>query len=334
LPEPRLVTLSRDLTSGVTRSFGHDTVPRSRSQSWLPPFVALSAIWGSSFLFIKVADRAVPPVGVALVRVVVGAATLLCVLGVQRFSLPRGRRTWAHLAVVALIGNVLPFSLIAYGETQISSVLAGIWNATTPLLTLLVAMAILREERPTRSRTLGLAIGFVGVVCLLGPWSGLSGGGLLGSLACFGAAALYAIAFPYTRRYLTPLAVPAASLAAGQLVCASLELAVVTPLLDPHVGHVTPAVVGSLLALGALGTGIAYVLSYGLIQRAGATTASTVTYVIPVFATALGIIVLGESLQWNEPVGAAIVLLGVAISQGRLAGLAGARRQATAEAPG
>jgi drug/metabolite transporter (DMT)-like permease len=310
-------------------------VPSSRSQSWLPAFIALSAIWGSSFLFIKVADRAVPPVGVALVRVAVGAAALLCVLAVQRLALPRWGRVWGHLAVVALIGNALPFTLIAYGETKIPSVLAGIWNATTPLLTLLVAMVILREERPTRARTLGLAIGFAGVVCLLGPWSGLSGGALVGDLACLAAAALYAVAFPYTRRFLSPLGLPATSLAAGQLICASLELALVVPLLHLHVGHVTPSVVGSLLALGALGTGIAYVLSYGLIERAGATTASTVTYVIPIFATLLGIVVLGESLQWNEPVGAAIVLLGVAVSQGRLSGLGAARRAAaTTEAAG
>lgn len=293
----------------------------SRSQPWLPAFIALSAIWGSSFLFIKVADRALAPATVALVRVAIGAATLLCVLTVRRLSLPRVPRVWAHLAVVALIGNALPFTLIAYGETHISSVLAGIWNAATPLLTLLVALVILREERPTRSRLLGLAIGFAGVVCLLGPWSGLSGGALLGDLACLAAAALYAVAFPYTRRYLTPLGLPAPALAAGQLICASIELALLAPLLGGQVGRISPAVIGSLLALGALGTGVAYVLSYGLIERAGATTASTVTYLIPVFATVLGILVLGEQLQWNEPVGAVIVLLGVAISQDRLSGL-------------
>jgi len=289
-------------------------VRHSRSQPWLPAFIALSAIWGSSFLFIKVADRALAPATVALVRVAIGAATLLCVLTVRRLSLPRVPRVWAHLAVVALIGNALPFTLIAYGETHISSVLAGIWNAATPLLTLLVALVILREERPTRSRLLGLAIGFAGVVCLLG-------GALLGDLACLAAAALYAVAFPYTRRYLTPLGLPAPALAAGQLICASIELALLAPLLGGQVGRISPAVIGSLLALGALGTGVAYVLSYGLIERAGATTASTVTYLIPVFATVLGILVLGEQLQWNEPVGAVIVLLGVAISQDRLSGL-------------
>ncbi len=282
--------------------------------------MALSAIWGASFLFIKVADRALPPTGVALGRVAVGALTLLAMLAVQRRALPRQRSTWGHLAVVALIGNVLPFSLIAYGETQISSILAGIWNATTPLLTLLVAIVVLGEQ-PTRTRTVGLAVGFAGVVCLLGPWSGVSSGALEGDLACLAAAALYGVAFPYTRRYLSPLDLPASSLAAGQLICASLELALLALVIGGGVGHVDAAVLGSVLALGALGTGIAFVLSYQVIARAGATTASTVTYVVPLFATVLGIVVLGERLTWNEPVGAVIVLLGVAVSQDRLPSL-------------
>ncbi len=293
---------------------------RSRPHPWLPAFVALSAIWGSSFLFIKVSDRALPPAAVALVRVAVGAAVLCCLLAAQRVPLPRRRSTWGHLAVVALIGNALPFTLIAYGETHISSVLAGIWNATTPLLTLLVAIVVL-SERPTRTRTLGLAVGLAGVLCLLGPWSSTGSGALRGDLACLGAAALYGIAFPYTRRYLSPLGLPATSLAGGQLICASVELALLALVLGGSIGHVGPAVVGSLLALGALGTGVAFVLSYRLIERAGATTASTVTYVIPLFATALGILVLGERLTWNEPLGAVVVLLGVAISQDRLAPL-------------
>ncbi len=315
-----LDTLGIDATNARQRAFDPQPVRRPRPHPWLPAFIALSAIWGSSFLFIKVALRAVPPIDVALVRVAVGAAVLGCVLAAQRVALPRRRSTWGHLAVLALIGNALPFTLIAYGETRISSVLAGIWNATTPLLTLLVAIVVL-GERPTRTRTLGLAIGFVGVVCLLGPWSGVGGGALRGDLACLAAAALYGIAFPYTRRYLSPLGLPATSLAGGQLICASIELAVLALILGGSVGRVDPAVAGSLLALGALGTGVAYVLSYGLIERAGATTASTVTYVIPVFATALGILVLGEGLTWNEPLGAVVVLLGVAVSQDRLAPL-------------
>ncbi len=283
--------------------------------AWIPPFAALSAIWGSSFLFIKVADRALSPTSVALVRVAIGTLTLLVAIAVTRSRLPRGLRVWGHLAVVGFIGNVLPFSLFAYGETKVSSVLAGIWNATTPLMTLLVVMVLLREERPTRERAAGLALGFAGGVCLLGPWGAVGGGELRGSLACLAAAALYGVLFPYTRRFLTPLRIPGTTLAAGQLLCASVELALLAPLTSRHPGTLTPEVVLSLVALGALGTGIAYVLNYKVIGIAGATTASTVTYVIPVFATVLGIVVLGEHLTWNEPLGAAIVLFGVAISE-------------------
>lgn len=290
---------------------------RSR-HAWILPFLVLSAIWGASFLFIKVSDRALSPIEVAFVRVSVGAGVLVCVLAVSGAHLPRGGRVWAHLAVVALIGNVLPFSLFAYGETHISSLLAGIWNATTPLMTLLVAVLVLREERPTVASTSGLLLGFLGVIVLLGPWNGVPSGALRGDLACLAAAALYAIAFPYTRRHLSPLGISATALAAAQLLCASAGLAVAVAVSGRAPGHLSPAVLGSLLGLGALGTGLAYVLSYRLLELKGATTTSTVTYVIPLFATVLGVLVLGERLHLNEPVGALVVLAGVALSQGVL----------------
>jgi drug/metabolite transporter (DMT)-like permease len=296
--------------------------------------MALSAIWGSSFLFIKVSDRALSPVEVALGRVAIGALALLALLGATGQRLPRGARVWAHLAVVAAIANVLPFSLFAYGETKISSVLAGLWNGTTPLMTLLVVLVALREERPTRERAAGLVLGFLGVVCLLGPWSGLGGGALGGDLACLGAAALYGVSFPYMRRFLTPLGLSGPSLATGQLLCASIELALVVPWLGARPGSITAAVALSLIALGALGTGLAYVLSYRLLALAGATTTSTVTYVIPVFATVLGIAVLGEHLRWNEPLGAAIVLAGVAVSQRQAARRDAGRRRPAAVTAG
>ena len=304
-----------------------------RPPSWIPPFVALAAIWGASFLFIKVADRALSATEVAFARVAVGAIVLLGFALASHVRLPRSPRVWGHLAVVGLIGNVLPFTLISYGETQISSLLAGIWNATTPLMTLLVVLVALREERPTRDRTLGLVLGFFGVVCLLGPWTGLGGGALRGDLACLAAAAFYGVTFPYIRRFLSPLGLSGVALATGQLLCSSAMLALVVGLTGRSPGTITPAVALSVLGLGALGTGIAYVLSYGLIARAGATTASTVTYVIPLFATVLGILVLGESLSWNEPVGAAIVLLGVAVSQRPAARRAAERESVVALRP-
>src|SRR5437588_20433 len=170
-------------------------------RSCLPPFVVLSAIWGASFLFIKVGDRAFEPLQVAFGRCLLGAIALLGALALRREPLPRGRDAWLHLMVIAVLFNSVPFALFAWGGTGVSSVVAGIWNATTPLNTLLVALAVLPDERPERARVLGLATGFAGVVVVLGPWSGL-GGRLLGNLACYGAAACYGLGFVYTRRYL------------------------------------------------------------------------------------------------------------------------------------
>src|SRR5437763_8952941 len=156
-------------------------------RDWLPLFVVLSAIWGASFLFIKVGDRAFEPLQVAFLRCVLGAIALLAILVLRREALPRGREAWLHLMAIAVLFNSVPFALFAWGETEVSSVVAGIWNATTPLNTLLVAIAVLPEERPDRARILGLAIGFAGVVVVVGTWSGHVGG-LVGILACTGGA--------------------------------------------------------------------------------------------------------------------------------------------------
>jgi drug/metabolite transporter (DMT)-like permease len=269
-------------------------------------------VWGASFLFIKVADRDLAPIDVAFGRLALGAAVLLAALAVTRSPLPRGRGVWLHLAFVALVGNATPFTLFAYGETRISSVLAGLWNATTPLLVLLVATFMLPEERPTRRRVASLFVGFAGVVLVLGPWRGLGSSELLGQLMCLGAATCYGIAFPYTRRFLAGRPESGTALSAGQLLCATAWLAVATVFVGGAPRGVGLDAAASLLALGTLGTGLAYILNYAIVRAAGATTAATVTYLIPVVSTVLGVIVLGETLTWNEPLGAAIALSAVA----------------------
>jgi drug/metabolite transporter (DMT)-like permease len=291
----------------------------------VPAYVALSAIWGASFLFIKVADRALGPNEVALGRVSIGAIALCVLLAARRERLPRSPRVWGHLAFVALTGNAVPFTLFALGEKHVSSVLAGLWNATTPLMTLLITLVVLRAERPTRQRTSGLLLGFVGVIVLLGPWTGLSGGALDGDIACGVAALMYGVMITYMRRFVSPLGLSPVSTAAAQLICASAELALTLPVAAHTPGHLTASIVLSMVALGALGTGLAFVLSHRLIARAGATTASTVTYVMPLWSTTLGLAVLGEYLHWYEPVGAAIVLVGVAKSQQLRQALRGVR---------
>jgi len=145
------------------------------SLPWPVRFVLLAAIWGSSFLFIKVGDEALAPLQVTLGRLVYGSLTLLLILAVRRERLPRAPRVWDHPAIVAFLLNALSFTLFAYGELHTTSVLAGILSATTPLFAFPVALVLLREERPDAARTVGLAIGFLKVLIVVGAWHGFGG---------------------------------------------------------------------------------------------------------------------------------------------------------------
>ncbi len=294
-----------------------------RAAPWQLWFLALGAIWGCSFLFIKLGLQSFTPVQVAFGRVVIGAVVLQVVARATGTRFPRGWRTWRHLAVVGLLFCSIPFTLFAYGETQVSSILAGIINATTPLMALLVALAGFPEQRPGRDRMVGLGVGFAGVLVVVGAWNGLGGGELLGVLACAGATLCYGIAYLYTRRHL-------AALPEGPIAIATSQVSLGAVFLLPVVSVVTIADGGGvttplgldtmlgMLALGAFGSGFAYVLSNHIVIEAGATVASSVTYITPLFAVTAGAFFLAEPLAWYQPVGGAIVLLGVAIAQGRI----------------
>lgn len=302
--------------SGVTPDSTPDRAPL---RSWLPGFVLLAAIWGSSFLFIKIGIRELHPLYVTLGRVATGALTLLLVLAVLRDRLPRDRRLWLHLTVVAAFGVALPFTLFGYGEQRIPSMLAGIWNATTPLVVLPLAVLVFRTERLTTRRAVGLGLGFAGVLVVLGVWQGIGGATFTGQLMCFGAAACYGMAIPYQKRFVAGRAESGLALSAAQLLIATVQLAVVAPLVagaPPEPSALSWDVLGSVLALGALGTGLAFVINMHNIRLIGASAASTVTYLIPVFAVLIGALALDETPTWHQPVGALVVLLGVAVSQG------------------
>ena len=284
---------------------------------WQAQMLVLAAIWGTSFMLIKVADRSLSPYQLTAARILIGAATLLAMLAIERRSLPRRGRTWMHLAVVGLLNSVIPWTLFAYGETLSTSVLAGIFNATTPLSTMVLAMLTLPDERATRERTAGLVLGFGGVIVLLAPWHGFGSSALLGNLAFLVAALCYGLGFPYSKRFLAGLPESAVAISAGQLIVAAVELAILLPFVWTPI-HPRADSLAAVAALGAFGTGIAYAINFGIVRRAGATAASTVTYLIPIFATAMGVLFLGERLTWNIPVGAAVVLLAVAITQGAI----------------
>jgi drug/metabolite transporter (DMT)-like permease len=292
-------------------------------RGFLPGFLALALIWGASFLFIKVGVRELHPLYLTLGRVGTGALTLLVVLAVTRNRLPRDLRLWGHLTVAGAIGVAMPFTLFGYGEQRVSSVLAGIWNATTPLIVLPVAVLLFRTERMTARKLTGVALGFVGVLTVLGVWEGVGGAQLTGQLMCFGAAACYGLVIPYLKRFAAGRAESGVSISAAQLIMATVLLAIASPLLagaPPAPTSLSLDVVGSVLALGALGTGVAFVINMRNIRLAGATVASMVTYVIPLVATVVGVVGLGEHVAWYQPLGGLIVLLGVAISQGLLGG--------------
>ncbi len=288
-------------------------------RSWVPAFLLLAVLWGCSFAFIKIGLRALTPFQVASGRLLLGALTLVVISVVTRTRLPRGGRTWAHLAVVGALSCAIPFTLFAYGEQHLTSVLAGLINAATPLATLASVLAAFPEERPTRERVAGMLVGFLGVVTLTGAWEGFTSAEALGVAALVGAILCYGVAFPYARRYLSSTGEGPIALATGQVL---LGAALTLPLLawtgTALVGPLTPAVIWSMLALGSLGSGLAYVLNFRVIAAAGSAVASTVTYLTPIVATVLGVLLLREQLTWYEPVGGAVVILGIAVSQGRL----------------
>ena len=278
----------------------------------------LAGIWGCSFLFIKVALEGVTATQVVLARIVLGAVALAGFAVVRRERWPTSARTWLHLALMGIVANVVPFLGFSWGEEHgATSGLAGIYNATTPLWTLMFAIVGLPSERPTRNRLLGLGVGFIGVLVVLAPWRAVQGAHLSGQLACLGAGACYGVAFVWTRRFLSGTGSPL-GLAAAQLTCAAVEFAVLAPFVAARHVSLPPRVWLSLLALGAVGTGIAYVIYYGLIAEVGATTASTVTYLVPLVAVTLGVAALGEQIRWNDFVGAAVVVAGIAVAESRL----------------
>ncbi|WP_395293720.1 DMT family transporter [Kitasatospora hibisci] len=284
---------------------------------WWPGFVALSAIWGASFALIKVAvDAGVAPVWVACWRCVLGAAALWTILTLRREPAPRAPAVWGHSAVAAALLNAVPFALFSYGETRVGSVLAGVMNAATPLFTVLfTVVAVPGERRPGPRGPAGLALGFAGVLTVLGVWRGFGSGEAGGGLACLAATCCYGAGFAYLRRHLSGRPYTATALSATQIVCAAAESAVVAPLAagPPSWPGTGPA--AALLALGVLGTGVAYIINLDLVRTAGTAVAAAVTYVTPLWSTALGALLLGEPVGWNTLLGGVAVIAAVVLTR-------------------
>lgn len=269
----------------------------------------LSAIWGSSFLFIKLGVDELEPSVVVLGRTVVGVLVLLPLLaGRGGLGMLRGH-VWTLVALGAL-NNALPFWLLAFANTRIDSGLSAVIQAAAPVFTVVLAAWIDRSQRVRGARLLGVGVGFVGVVLLVGVQEGSE---LVGALAVIGTAACYAVSVLLagrTVRTLPPLQVSIGQLAAGALLIAPFALAQL-PSEPPPAGAVA-----AVVALGALGSGIAYLLYFALIARAGASRAILVTYLVPAFALVYGAVFLDEPVTATALAGLALILAGTALATG------------------
>ena len=291
---------------------------KKKSNSWLPIYLALGFVWGCSFIFIKLGLEFLTPFGVAFGRCALGALTLLGWARYKGIALPKSKFLWAHLWVVSMLLNVIPGVLFALAETEVTSILAGIINAVTPLMTLIAIMLVTREEKPKFYQVFGIAIGFIGVLIVLGAWKGLGENPLWAILVLLFSVTCYGFSFPYSRRFVIPHKLPSESVAAAQVTTGAITLLPFYLFDGIAQDNYQPGPVFAMLALGIFGSGFAYIWNFKVMELAGSAIASSVTYLTPVVAVLVGIIFLQESIYWYEPVGALIVLLGAAIGQNRI----------------
>lgn len=281
----------------------------------MPRIALLALIWGSGFLWIKLADRGFSPVEVTLARLAMGAAVLFAVMLVRRDKVPRSLRLWAFIVGAAFFANAAPYLLFAVAEQTVNSSTAGIINATTPLWTVTLALAVRHQKGVTRWQPAGLTVGFAGAVLIFSPGHTASGLFSTGSLQCLAASASYAISYIYMDRLLARRGVSAIVLSACQLAAAAALIAIALGVSGVQAPHASAESISALIVLGVLGTGFAYVLNYQIITNDGATVASTVTYLLPVVAIVLGVLVLGETVTTVTLAGIALVLAGIALTR-------------------
>jgi drug/metabolite transporter (DMT)-like permease len=282
-------------------------------------FVLTGIIWGSSFLFMKVALGGLSPAQVAWSRLVLVAVTLGIFVAVRRETLPKRIVVWAHMLVLALSFCVVPFLLFSWAQQHVTSGLASIYNATTPIMTAVMAWAVFRVEKLRIVQIAGILIGILGVMVIIAPWQGLEPDqSLIAQFAILGATACYGFSLAYMRRFtsnsgMTPLVFSFLNIGLAAVIMVAL-----TPVIALAPIRLDAAIVICLVLLGCLGTGVAYIWNQNVLRAWGPTRASTVTYITPVVGVALGAIVLGETVSWNEPAGALVVFLGILLAQDRL----------------
>ena len=280
--------------------------------------VTLSVLWGGSFFSAEIALESLPPLTIVTLRVGLAAITLWLVVLALKLPIPNSTPIWIAFLTMGLLNNVLPFSLIVWGQSQISSGLAAILNATAPLFGVIVAGILLRDESATPLKIMGVVVGFAGVIVMM-DLSSIATSSLLAQLAILAAALSYACASVYGRRFkatgLNPILV-----AAGQVTGSTLLLLPIALWVDgnDHYANVPTQVWAAIISLAVFSTAAAYILYFKLLASAGATNILLVTLLVPVSAILLGWLFLEESLQTPHVIGMAMIALGLSAIDGRL----------------
>ena len=280
----------------------------------------LSFLWGGSFLFISIAVSELPPFTLVTMRVGLAAVTLWLVLLVSGYPIPKSPEVWRAFMMMGLLGNALPFSLIAWGQTHIGAGLASIINATTPIFTILIAGSFLSDEHITPRKMLGVTAGLAGVIVLIGPSALLElGTNTMAQLAVIGAAVSYSCATVFGRRF-KAMGISPLDTAVGQVTASTIILLPVVWFIDKPLQLANPSlqVWLSILALAIFSTAFAYILFFRILSSSGATNVVLVTFLAPVTASLLGWLMLDEQLQAKHFIGMACIGLGLAIIDGRL----------------
>ncbi len=286
-------------------------------QEWLL-LGLLSVLWGGSFFFGKVALAELKPFTVVLGRVGLAALALMILTHLLGHRFPSDMRLWGAFFIMGALNNLIPFSLIFWGQTQIASGLAAILNATTPLFTVALAHVVTEEEKMTPNKLIGILLGLAGVAIMMGP-EVLNGLELhvVGQLAILGAALSYAFAGLYGRRFRQH---PPIVTATGQVTATTILMIPIVTMVDQPWALPAPGLItwGALIALALLSTAVAYVIYFQILATAGATNLLLVTFLIPVSAILLGAMILGERLDAKHFIGMALIMLGLAAVDGRL----------------